>query len=439
MSPDIFSGIRERVAARWEWLLGLLALALAILLAWKRGVTLGFPWGRGQTISTHGLGETEPRPPGPSTRSADAEHPEDAVVRQQLVAARHAIEDALAALGMSTGDKADEQRRLRDLEREHKEWGEVRSGLEARVGTLTVEQDGLTRKVKSLEAVQTENASLRAEKAEAGGTLATLQGEVKLLSGAREKLALRLNAVAEVLELSHEMMSDAGWPETQLRLPALRDGNNPRYLRNFEQLVADLTAIFEEIERRAGEGRLAAAVSAVLGGSNNNAGLRAVAAELDRESLAERLGLGHPRELRTLGVERFYREFVDTQFKPIIDNIAKLGVYARSRSPEFGMGQLLTREGVDPVLLERALALIETRMRVDFGIEVNTVRLFEERFDRSRHDTATHSTLRHTLPDLEASIRRLPSETIYDLTSVGLRSDGLGVSVRPVVAWVTSP
>lgn len=453
-TPGIVARVLEWIAARAALLAGLLAFTLAVVIGRKRGVTLGLPWrreppiplpdppgatlnsswDRGPTPPTLDPSGTEPRPHDPfaSMPKPPAGRPGDAAVRQRLVAARNEIDEALAELGGSVpptgGSRAADLRRLRELERERESFIEAQPLLEERIRTLTEAQ----------EAVRAENNTLRAEKAAAQETLATLRGEVNRLYGEREKLALRLRAVAEVLELSDEMVSDAGWPETQRLLPELGDGGKPRYLWNFEQMVADLTAIFEEIGLQAGEGRLAAAVNAVLGGSNNNAGLRMVATELERKSLVSHLGLGHPRELRTLGADRFYRDFVDRRFRPIIDNIAKLGLYARSRSPEFGMGQRLTREGVDPALLERALALIETRMRADFGVEVDTVRLFEERFDRSRHDTASHSTLRHTLPDLEASIRRLPSETIYDITSVGLRSDGLGVSVRPVVAWVAS-
>jgi hypothetical protein len=452
VSPGILPRVREWAAARAELLLGLLALVLAILVAWKRGVTLGLPWGGRQTIPMHDLERTEPSPHYPLTPSAG--RPEHAAVRRQLFTARHAIEDALAALGedpVPPGDKrADDLRRLRTLE--HAESAEARSGLEARIGTIMAERDGLaaqvrtlegeraslTQQVRALEVVQAENGILRTQKTAAEDTATSLRGDVNRLSGEHEKLRARLNTVAEVLELSDDMVSDGGWPETERRLPELGDGGKPRYLWNFEQLVGDLTAIFEEIALQAGEGRMAAAVSGVLSGSNNNAGLRTLNAELKREGLARHLGLGHSRDLRDFSADRFYRGFMDGRFRPIIDNIAKLGLYARSRSPEFGMGQRLTREGVDPALLERALALVETRMRVDFGVTVDTVRLFEERFDSSRHDTASHSTLRHTLPDLEASIRRLPPETIYDITSVGLRSEGLGVSVRPVVAWVTS-
>jgi hypothetical protein len=387
--------------------------------------------------------------------------PDDASTRRHLVTARQAIEDLLAALDGESGSgddgrevddggargggrvrkegsAAENLRQLRQLERERADQVEARARLNGEVRTLETECARLTHELTSLSNVRTENTALARQKAEAEESLAAARRDVSRLAGEQEKLGARLQAVAEVLELSDEMVSDAGWPETQRRLPELRDGGRPRYLWAFEQLVADLTAIFDEIAPRAGEGRLRTAVNAVLNGSNNNAGLGRLAAELERGALAKRMGLAHPRELRTLPAERFYRDFVDPWFRPVIDNIAKLGLYARSRSPEIGMGQRLSREGVDPALLERALALIETRMRMDFGVEVHMVQLFEERFDGTRHETASHSTLRHTLPDLEASIRRLPPDTIYDITSVGLRSDRLGVSVRPVVAWVAS-
>lgn len=454
-------------------LVALLAFTLAVVIARKRGAALRLPWRDRETLPPPGSPGTEPQPHQPPTPLAllqaptpPAARPDDASTRRHLVTARQAIEDLLAALdgesgsadgdrvvvdggargggrGRKEGSAAENLRQLRQLERE-------RDGLEDRVRTLAAEQEGragqlrtleiecarLTRQVSALEGVGAENTALARQKAEADASLAAARRDVNHLVGEQEKLGERLHAVAGVLELSEEMVSDAGWPETRRRLPELRDGGKPRYLWAFEQLVADLSAIFDEIAPRAGQGRLGAAVNAVLGGSNNNAGLRTVAAELERGALVRHLGLAHPRELRTLPAERFYRAFVDRRFRPVIDNIAKLGLYARSRSPEIGMGQRLFREGVDPALLERALALIETRMRMDFGVEVHMVQLFEERFDGTRHDTAQHSTLRHTLPDLEASIRRLPPDTIYDITSVGLRSDRLGVSVRPVVAWV---
>lgn len=482
-SPGLFARSWEWMMARLGWLLAILAGAIVVILiaaavaARNRGVRLALPrFGRGATVPTPVPPTTGWQPDQPATPPALlATRPDDASTRWHLVSARQAIEDLLAALdgepgsadggreaddggargggrGRKEGRAAEDLRQLRKLEREREEQVAARARLDDRVRELTAEGERLNGELRTLEAdharlaqqvtslsnVQTENTALARQKAEAEESLAAARRDVTRLAGEQGKLGARLHAVAGVLELSDEMVSDAGWPETQRRLPELRDGGKPRYLWAFEQLVADLTAIFDEIAPRAGAGRLGAAVNAVLAGSNNNAGLRTVAAELERSTLAGHMGLAHPRELRTLPAERFYRHFVDRRFRPVIDNIAKLGLYARSRSPEIGMGQRLFREGVDPALLERALALIETRMRLDFGVEVHMVQLFEERFDGTRHETASHSTLRHTLPDLEASIRRLPPDTIYDITSVGLRSDRLGVSVRPVVAWVAS-
>lgn len=472
-SPGIFTEVRQWLADWWWGVLGFLVLALVVvaLVARMFGVRVAFPRFRKMlTAVKPGRRQTEPQPHSSGTRmTTPVVRTEGESLRRQLVTARVAIQEALAALGedgassspngggtpgLAYGDlnAAENRRRLHELEREHERLLDVRSRLDGTVRALTSDKEALEGKVRALEieegrlkqqvsvlqGVRTENDELRRKQADADNAVAALRRQAEQAAGEQVKLGTRLKALAEVLELSDEMVSDAGWPETQRRLSGLRDGGKPRYLWNFEQMVGDLVAIFNEIASRAGEGRLGAAVSAVLGGSNNNGGLRTVAAALEREALVKRLNLAHARELRTLPAERFYREFVDRSFRPVIDNIAKLGSYARSRSRDIEMDELLSREGVDPALLERALTLIETRLAVDFGVEVQLPRLFEDRFDASRHETAPHSTLRLTLPDLEPSIGRLPPDTIYDITSVGLRSDALGVSVRPVVARVAA-
>jgi hypothetical protein len=301
-------------------------------------------------------------------------------------------------------------------------------------------EDPLARQVAEMrrenEGLRTEKATLAQQKDDADREVRRLLGETDRLRDKQQRSWAQLRELAQPLGLTDDMLAGDRWAEARRELPPLQTVYTPRFVANFEQLVADLTGLYEQVGRHAASGRLAAAVNVVLNGANTDNGLRAVAEALRQDALPERLGLESVRDLGRLTPERFWRDFVDPLFRPVIDGMAKLGLYARSRSPEIDLGRRLAREGVDPVQLESALALVETRLRADFRIELRTVRLFEECFDAAAHDTARHSTLVHTLPELDSLIGRLPPRTIYDVTSVGVRT-GANVT-NPVVAWVSS-
>jgi hypothetical protein len=331
-----------------------------------------------------------------------------------------------AAATVFTENEAPDLRRVRELEAERERFRQSADALTGQVSGLSGENQSL----------RAEKALLAQQKEDADQEVRRLRGETDRLGNEQQRSWARLRELAQPLGLTDDMLADDRWAETRRELSLLRAAYTPRFVANFEQLVADLVALYEQIGRHAASGRLAAAVNVVLNGANADNGLRAVAEGLGQDALLARLGLERARDLRRLTPERFWRELVDPQFRPVIDNVAKLGLYARSRSPEIDMGRRLDGEGVDPAQLESALALVETRLRADFQIELHTVRLFEERFDAAAHETARHSTLVHTLPELDPLIGRLPPRTVYDVTSVGVRA--AWSVTRPVVAWVSS-
>jgi len=244
------------------------------------------------------------------------------------------------------------------------------------------------------------------------------------------ELGQQRSDLAEMLRLSPE----ATYPEIQRRLSELSAGLRPAYIRNFEQLVVDLQAIFLRIQQQARAGEVGRAASAILVGATGLGGVRLLLDHLrDPHKVLELLGIRRVSELADLDRDTFFDRVLSTGFGTIVDDVTRLSLYARIRRPGLDVAQKLEGEGIDPHLLDRAFGLIEQRLEVDFGVRLRTVRLFEEQFQDGQHASSEFSVIESILPYVGTVLGKLERDTIYDITSVGYSS--ARVNVQPSVSY----
>jgi hypothetical protein len=254
------------------------------------------------------------------------------------------------------------------------------------------------------------------------------------LTTERDQLDERLHALAQQLQLEPGWVENLSDPDVQAAVGSLRQGYRPAFLAQFQRLVDDLVVIYGEVCKRAEPGNLRDAVRAVLQGPKGNAGLLALQAKLGSEdSLLAALGLTSVSELRGVTIERFYEKIMVPDFKALLDEITRLGLYARVR--ENDIEQWLNAEGIDRELLDRALHLVQTRLRTDFGVSMHTVALFKTQFNEREYESASGGNLLHLRSGLSRTVERLEPGTIFDITSVGLAASFIDPGTRSVVAW----
>jgi hypothetical protein len=254
------------------------------------------------------------------------------------------------------------------------------------------------------------------------------------LSGERDQATDRLRAFADALQLAPERLERLDDTETQSELAALRQGYRPAFLVGFQGLIDDLVDIYRQVDAQAAEGKLRNSVRAMLHGPRGDTGLLALREKLVSEPmLLDALGLRRASELRDLTMEAFYERVMARDFKVILDEITRLGLYARIRDPE--VEKWFTDEKVNLELLDRALHLVETRLRTDFELRMRTVPLFRTHFEDGKFVSAEGANLLHLRPELDSTVRGLKHGTIYDIVSVGLVSKRVGVDTQSAVAW----
>lgn len=251
----------------------------------------------------------------------------------------------------------------------------------------------------------------------------------------REALTNERQRLADILNLGKDPPSST----LQQRIEELGPAVSPQFLWHFKQLLRDLEGIFRLVEdQAAGEREIGRTVASILGGENGNGGIVALRQRLERpEELQKLVKLAQIDELWTLSPERFYETVVVPHFIPILNNIARLHLYAGIQQPNLNVARWLAEEvGVEPRLLYRAYALIEMRLESDFGVQLRTVRLFEERFHRGEHQAASFAPIHRILPHASNAIGQLAPDTIYDLGSIGYSVNGVP-RVQPSVSYVT--
>lgn len=254
------------------------------------------------------------------------------------------------------------------------------------------------------------------------------------LTADRKQLDERLQALSQQLQLEPGWLENLSDPDVQAAVGSLRQGYRPAFLAQFQRLVDDLVIIYGEVSNRAEAGNMRDAVRAVLQGPKGNAGLVALQTKLGSEdSLLAALEMTSVSELRGLTIERFYEKVMVPDFKALLDEITRLGLYARVR--ENDIEQWLNAEGIDRELLDRALHLVQTRLRTDFGVSMHTVALFRTQFNEREYESASGGNLLHLRSGLSRTVERLEPGTIFDITSVGLAASFIDPGTRSVVAW----
>lgn len=283
---------------------------------------------------------------------------------------------------------------------------------------------------KSLHDAKKELEQIELKRNKLDGQLKQLQGDHAALTQQHQELNGYRIAIAEMIWLG----PDATYPEIQRRFSELAAGLMPAYILKFEQLVVDLRAIFQRVKQQARVEGIENVANAILVGEAGNGGIQLLLGKLkDPAKLLLLLGLERRSDLWHLDRDAFYDRVVSREFKPILDNVARLSLYAGIRKPLDVARKLEEESGIDARLLDRAFGLIELRLEEDFGVQLRTVKLFEEQFQDGKHVSAQYSVIERLLPFVKNAVTDLSQDTIYDITSVGYSSARL--NVQPCVSY----
>ncbi|HET7228697.1 MAG TPA: hypothetical protein VFJ16_01710 [Longimicrobium sp.] len=318
-------------------------------------------------------------------------------------------------------DLAERDRSLTDLTARHKNLEETLRVREASLRT----QEEASRTFE--EDLQTTRASLAA----AQRALAEVESQLADLSTRYTEAETKRAGFARLLQLPEA----ASYAELQDRLTRLTPTLRPAYLLSFVQLLTDLERLFTTVCNQARDEPLRLAAQGILRGERGNGGLRALRNDLeDPDRLLGMLQLQNPSDLWDLPWRRFQEKIVAGGFIQILNNIARLGLYAGIRHPYVDVAQVLENSGVDPRLLDRAYGMVALRLESDYRMVLRTPSLFHDQFHSGTHVRADYTVIERILPFVANPIGRLGSGVIYDLESVGYSVDGVEVKLPSVMA-----
>ncbi|HET7462567.1 MAG TPA: hypothetical protein VFJ82_15040 [Longimicrobium sp.] len=318
-------------------------------------------------------------------------------------------------------DLAERDRRLNDLTSRHKT---LETTLRERDESLSAQVERSRAFEKDLQSTQDSLAAVQKARAEVEARVADLSNRYTEAEAKRVSFARLL-----------QLPDAAPYAELQDRLTRLTPTLRPAYLLSFVQLLTDLERLFTTVCNQARDEPLRLAAQGILRGDRGNGGLHALRNDLeDPDRLLRVLQLQNPADLWDLPWRRFHEKVVVGGFMQILNNIARLGLYAGIRHPYVDVAQVLENSGVDPRLLDRAYGMVALRLESDYRMVLRTASLFHDQFHSGTHVRADYTVIERILPFVANPIGRLDSGVIYDLESVGYSVDGIEVKPPSVMA-----
>lgn len=177
----------------------------------------------------------------------------------------------------------------------------------------------------------------------------------------------------------------------------------------------------------------------LLHGENNNGGLvealKIIGKKDDRDLLIKELGKAGYHYLGNVDARDFYDKFIEPHFLTILHKFMQIYLYKDIETEDLVIAKDFKSDGIDIDKLNLLESKLTCTLSEYYTITLTTVKMFEEKFDTSKHENSDYQELTDLDIRYDDAYRRLQSGIIYDIIKVGITSKMLGKDDKPLVAY----
>ena len=174
-------------------------------------------------------------------------------------------------------------------------------------------------------------------------------------------------------------------------------------------------------------------------GSNKNAGIKEakkiIGSKGNRIELFKLFKVDKFQEFIDIDEKRFYNEFLSSYFIPVIDDISRIFLYKNINFDGMCVKDDFIEQSIDVSLVDEIFYHTKASLKEIFQIDLITPVLFHDMFDNTKHEQSKYANVHKLNNKLRDAQTKLNRNIIYDIYSVGIISEKLGLNKKPKVAY----
>lgn len=212
----------------------------------------------------------------------------------------------------------------------------------------------------------------------------------------------------------------------------------PEYIREFRKLITKLDRTFGELyEQVPSQSLFHKLFGDIWKGEKGNAGIERACKLLSKEKIAQTFGVTSILDLRDISRKQFYARFIQRRLMVEVNRIVRLGLIQQIPSEALSVSKVFVRDSIEGWVIAHAFYELRYVLRKHFHLELRTVELFKTRFDATKHKKAPADTnaIKVLFPEALKKVSELPPGVVYEIFSVGLYSEELGIDTQPYVLY----
>ncbi len=137
------------------------------------------------------------------------------------------------------------------------------------------------------------------------------------------------------------------------------------------------------------------------------------------------------------GMKKYYSEYLENDFVPVLDEFVKIYLYSRIELPGFNVRELFTGDNIDIDSINILFLYVNLQLKSAFDMELKAAELCTDYYDARFHECVGWANLAMLCPEYNAQIYKMDPDRIYDLHSVGIISKTLNINKKAIIVKKT--